>query len=55
MSAVSDMPPAVLFAMAAQEFAGKLERIDSLTVSPDMLAGIINQAKALMPAEQKGS
>ena len=37
-----------MFALAAQEFAGKLEKIDSLTVSPDMLSGIVQQAKALM-------
>lgn len=48
MSAIADVPPAVLFALAAQEFAGKLEKIDSLNVSPDMLAGIVQQAKLLM-------
>ena len=37
------LPPAVLFAMAAQEFAGKLERIDNLTVTPDMLTGLMRQ------------
>ncbi|TQV78468.1 SPFH domain-containing protein [Denitrobaculum tricleocarpae] len=48
MSAYGSVPPAVLYALAAQEFAGKLERIDSLTVSPDMLAGIMNQIKSLV-------
>ena len=37
-----------MLALAAQEFAGKLERIDSLNVSPDMLAGIVQQAKLMM-------
>lgn len=48
MAAIADVPPAVMFALAAQEFAGKLEKIDSINVSPDMLAGIVQQAKLLM-------
>ncbi|MEM9582163.1 MAG: SPFH domain-containing protein [Pseudomonadota bacterium] len=48
MEAIVSVPPAVMFALAAQEFAGKLEKIDSLTVSPDMLSGIVQQAKVLM-------
>lgn len=48
MAAIADVPPAVMFALAAQEFASKLEKIDSLTVSPDMLAGVVQQAKLLM-------
>ncbi len=52
MAAVADVPPAVMFALAAQEFAGKLEKIDSLNVSPDMLASIAQQAKQLMTAQQ---
>ena len=48
MAAYNSVPPAVLYALAAQEFASKLERIDSLTVSPDMLAGVMNQVKSLV-------
>lgn len=48
MDAIANVPPAVMFALAAQEFAGKLQKIDSLNVSPDMLAGIVQQAKLLM-------
>ncbi|MGH1416189.1 MAG: SPFH domain-containing protein [Pelagimonas sp.] len=48
MNAIAEVPPAVMFALAAQEFAGKLEKVDSLTVSPDMLAGLVQQAKVLM-------
>ncbi len=48
MAAIADVQPAVMFALAAQEFAGKLEKIDSLNVSPDMLAGIVQQARLLM-------
>ena len=51
MSAIVEVPPAVLFALAAQEFASKLEKIDSLNVGPDMLAGIVQQAKLLMSAQ----
>ena len=48
MAAISDVPPAVMFALAAQEFAAKVQKIDSLNVSPDMLAGLAQQAKLLM-------
>lgn len=51
MSAIADVPPAVMFALAAQEFAGKLEKIDNLNISPDMLASIIQQAKLMMPSQ----
>jgi hypothetical protein len=40
---VAELPPAVLLAMAAREFSGKLERVDSLTVTPDMLTGFLSQ------------
>lgn len=50
MAAIAEVPPAVMFALAAQEFAGKLEKIDSLNVSPDMLASIAQQAKLLLGA-----
>jgi hypothetical protein len=43
------LEPAVLYALAAREFAGKLERIDSLTVSPDMLSGLMSQLRQLAP------
>ncbi len=38
-----NLPPAMLLAMAAQEFATKVDRIDNLTVTPDMLAGLASQ------------
>lgn len=55
MAAVSDVPPAVMFALAAQEFARKVQKIDSLNVSPDMLASLAQQAKLLIanPAAEK--
>lgn len=44
----ADLPPLVLLAMAAQEFAGKLERIDNLTITPDMLSGLMGQLKGAL-------
>jgi regulator of protease activity HflC (stomatin/prohibitin superfamily) len=35
------MPPAVLAALAAQEVAGKLRRIDHLNISPDLLGPLL--------------
>ncbi len=51
MAAIAEVPPSVMFALAAQEFAGKVEKIDSLNVSPDMLAGIAQQAKLLLGSQ----
>jgi len=48
MEAVAGVPPAVMFAQAAQTFASKLQKIDSVTVSPDMLAGLVQQAKGVL-------
>lgn len=55
MDAVAHVPPATMFALAAQEFAGKLQKIDSLNVSPDILAGLLQQTRQLMaaPAQEK--
>lgn len=48
LAVYADLPPSVLFAMAAQEFAGKLQTIDNLTVTPDMLSGVLAQMKSAM-------
>lgn len=47
MAALSGVDAASLYALAARDFASKLERIDSITVSPDMLAGLVQQVRAL--------
>lgn len=44
----AELSPAVLLAMSAQDFAGKLERVDNLTVTPDMLAGLLGQVKGVL-------
>ncbi|MBO6891715.1 MAG: hypothetical protein JJ866_07235 [Roseibium sp.] len=48
MAVYADLPPMVMFAMAAQEFAGKLQSIDNLTVTPDMLSNVIGQVQSAM-------
>lgn len=54
MAALSQLEPNALYALAAREFAGKLERIDSITVSPDMLAGLVQQVRNLPGLEGAG-
>ncbi len=54
MDAVRNVPPAVLFAIAAQEFAGKLKQVDSLTINPDMLASLVQQMGGLLAAPNAG-
>ena len=47
LGAYAGVSPTVLMALAAQEFASKLERIDNLTVTPDMLAGLLGQLRTV--------
>lgn len=47
MAVLAGLPVAALYALAAREFAAKLERVDSLTVTPDMIGGLINQIRSL--------
>ncbi len=47
MAALAQVDAAALYALAAREFAGKLEHIDSITVTPDMLAGLVQQVRSL--------
>lgn len=43
MAALGQLEAQQMFALAAREFATKLERIDALTVTPDMLSGLVRQ------------
>jgi len=43
LAAHRDMPTAVLHALAARELAGKLPRIGQLTVTPDVLTGLLGR------------
>jgi regulator of protease activity HflC (stomatin/prohibitin superfamily) len=47
MAVLVDMPVGSLYALAAREFATKLDRIDSLTVTPDLLVSVANQIRTL--------
>jgi hypothetical protein len=53
MAVLAGLPVGALYALAAREFAAKLDRVDSLTVSPDMISGLINQVRALTAAGTK--
>ena len=48
--AYAEMPPAVLLALAARDFAGKLERVDSVTLTPDMLGALVGQLRGALDA-----
>lgn len=43
METVGQLDPLHLFALAARDFAGKVDKIDALTVTPDMLGGLLRQ------------
>lgn len=36
-----ELPPAVIFGLAAQELAGKLQRIDHLNLAPDSFGPLL--------------
>ena len=45
-----DMPPAVLLGLAARELAGKLETIEHVNVTPDLLAALLGEVRGALPA-----
>jgi regulator of protease activity HflC (stomatin/prohibitin superfamily) len=45
-----DLPPAVLMGLAARELAGKLDTIEHLNVTPDLLASLISEFRKGAPA-----
>lgn len=45
-----DLPPAVLLGLAARELAGKLDTIEHLNVTPDLLASIVGEFRREAPA-----
>ena len=52
-----DVPPAVLMGLAARELAGKLKAIETVNVTPDLLASLMGEfrkAPLLPPAHQTG-
>lgn len=54
MQAVGQVAPEALFALAARDVATKLERIDSITITPETLAGLVSQVRALAAPAAKG-
>ena len=53
MAVFRDLPPQVLLGLAAREFAAKVETIEHLNVTPDMLAQLVREfgtARAAPPA-----
>jgi len=48
MKVFADLEPSVVLALAAQEFAGKLSKIDNLTISPDMLSNFVEQFRGTL-------
>ena len=45
-----DLPPAVLLGLAARELAGKLETIEHINVTPDLLAAALGEFRRPAPA-----
>jgi hypothetical protein len=43
------MPPTVLLGLAARELAGKLDTIEHLNVTPDLLASALGEFRRAMP------
>jgi len=50
MNIFANLEPSVVLALAAQEFAGKLSKVDNLTISPDMLNSFVEQMKGAFVA-----
>lgn len=44
-----DLPPAVLMGLAARELAGKLDTIEHLNVTPDLLAAVMREFRPTAP------
>jgi regulator of protease activity HflC (stomatin/prohibitin superfamily) len=55
MDVYNDASPAVLLAMAAQEFASKVKSIDNLTITPDMLGSLLGQLGGIMGGRAKAA
>ena len=49
MTVYRDLPPQVLLGLAAREFAGKLDTIEHLNVTPDLLAGLLRELGTARP------
>ncbi|MEZ5713772.1 MAG: SPFH domain-containing protein [Paracoccaceae bacterium] len=54
MAALAQFDSTALFALAARDLAGKLDSIDSVTITPDMLSGLVRQLRPLLAQSAKG-
>lgn len=50
MTIYRDLPPAVMLGLAARELAGKLDTIEHLNVTPDLLAAVLGEFRRDPPA-----
>jgi regulator of protease activity HflC (stomatin/prohibitin superfamily) len=50
MTIYRDLPPAVMLGLAARELAGKLDTIEHLNVTPDLLATVLGEFRRDTPA-----
>lgn len=50
MAIYRDLPPAVMLGLAARELAGKLDRVEHLNITPDLLATVLGAVRAELPA-----
>lgn len=53
MAIYRDLPPAVMMGLAARELAGKLNKIDHVNVTPDLLASFVEGFRKTPPAVDK--
>ncbi len=44
-----DLPPAILLGLAAQQLAGKLDTIEHVSVTPDLLAAVMGEFRKVRP------
>ncbi|MBC7831452.1 MAG: SPFH domain-containing protein [Hyphomicrobium sp.] len=50
MTIYRDLPPSVMLGLAARELAGKLDKIEHLNVTPDLLATVLGEFRRGIPA-----
>jgi uncharacterized membrane protein YqiK len=50
MTIYRDLPPSVMLGLAARELAGKLDTIEHLNVTPDLLATVLGEFRRGTPA-----
>ncbi|WP_200910648.1 hypothetical protein [Sphingomonas sp. Leaf230] len=50
MTIYRDLPPGVMLGLAARELAGKLDTIEHLNITPDLLATVLGEFRNAQPA-----